>query len=225
MTSLVLEAYGLKGYQLSDAPGWFVTSVYDIVATLPEGATQRQFLAMLQNLLIERFHLQAHRQSKEFDGYRLALSRSGAKLDEILPAAANLANGFLDKDGFPLSSRGISMVRRDGQIYMSGGSATIADLVKVLEIEMGRPVVDETGVTRKFDFRLRFSAEESHSLLSGVIPRQGPTIDPSPTDPAVYSGPGLLDALDKQLGLKLEKAKFPLEVLVVDHVDQTPTEN
>jgi uncharacterized protein (TIGR03435 family) len=93
----------------------------------------------------------------------------------------------------------------------------IPGLVIHLEDELTRPVIDKTGLTGVYDFTLKYS-------LDGLRPQQLPaTANAPPTDPS--GGPSLLTAVQEQLGLKLESAKDPIDILVIDHIDKVPTGN
>jgi uncharacterized protein (TIGR03435 family) len=87
---------------------------------------------------------------------------------------------------------------------------TIGSLLSFLQYQIGRPVVDKTGLTGVYDFNLRYEGG------SAALPSADAASDPEPT---------LFEAFEKQLGLKLEAKKGPVEVLVVDRVNRTPTEN
>src|ERR1700683_1093094 len=106
LQTLLLIAYGVSPNQADrlSGPAWLRTEMFDIVANVPAGATAEQVPLMLQNLLIERFKLALHHQSKEADGYGLTVAKNGpaAKLKE--PA---IAKSELDKDGFPKLAPGV----------------------------------------------------------------------------------------------------------------------
>ena len=106
---------------------------------------------------------------------------------------------------------------------MEGGKVPMAEFVRVLSMAMGRPVIDRTGFTEPFDFRLDFSPDDTVSGLPRPI---GPGGDPAAPAPAAdpTGPPQIFAALQEQLGLRLESAKGPVEVLVVDHVER-PTQN
>jgi uncharacterized protein (TIGR03435 family) len=213
LQTLLLIAYGVPPNQVSrnqldrlSGPAWLRTEVFDIVANVPTGATQDQVPLMLRNLLIERFKLVLHHQSKEAEGYALTVAKNGpaAKLKE--PAAAPKSD--LDKDGFPKLAPGVrsaySLKADRSGARVVARQLTMAEVAKLFRTPAGGvDVVDKTGLTGSYDFTLYFSP--------------GGTIDdPSGTFKAT---------VERELGLKLEKAKIPVDVLVVDHIEKVPTEN
>jgi uncharacterized protein (TIGR03435 family) len=209
LASLVLRAYGLKNYQLS-GPNWMDSARYDIAAKVAAGATTAQFKLMLQGLLVDRFTLKFHYQKKEFSGYQLSLAKGGLKLVD----AVNLRN---------LSSPPKSVIAKaataegDGNIndlvikqyvgrVLTGRSTTMSNLAYNLESSLGSvPVVDVTGLTDAYDFVLPY--DPPVATLSDV---------PS-------SFPSIFTVL-QSVGLNLEAKKMPLDVLVVDRIQQTPSE-
>jgi uncharacterized protein (TIGR03435 family) len=203
-------------------PAWVDTQSYDITATLPPGTTKEQFGQMLINLLEDRFHLALHRETRELPGFELVLGKNGAKLREAAPADSDNAEPVApdasvppktDPNGFPVVDRpgvAIAMKMKPGAsvplVYLTARAQALGELVHMLGDQLGRPVVDKTGLTGKYDYTLEFPAMES----------------PDAQDEA---GPSILTAVQKQLGLKLESKRVPLEMVIVDHSDKTPSGN
>lgn len=219
LASLVVVAYDLLWYRYS-GPDWMRTTRFNISAKIPEGTTREQFKLMQQNLLAERFKLTIHHQQKEVQGYDLVAAKDGPKMDKIKPSpenpppddpnayAALSAPPKMDKDGFPIPPplRGWRTVRDGRRITQPFTDATFDRVAGYLANAMGRPVHDATGLKGKYDF-----------VLKWVTDHGGPvTEDSSPT---------IFEALQTQLGLKLEPKKEMVDVLVVDHIEKTPTEN
>jgi len=204
---------------------------------------------MLQNLLIERFGLKFHRESKEFPLYELTVAKNGPKLKAAAEAPAGadepvLAPGAkeglrqqpgkdgpppIGKDGLPQlppGRPGAFMMMTPGGMRMVGMMRTLPDIADMLANQLGTPVVDKTGLSGKYDFPLSFSREPGQGL-----PGLPPPPPPPPGGPVRGNGPDLSDApnlftaVQEELGLKLDKKKGPLDVLVVDHLEKTPTEN
>ncbi|HEY4360132.1 MAG TPA: TIGR03435 family protein [Bryobacteraceae bacterium] len=232
---LLMRAYGLKmRYQLEE-PNWLTSLTFDIEAKVPAGATLEDLNIMIQNLLIERFHLAAHRENRELAGYELVLSKGGSKMRETpeaelapAPGAAPGARGPIkmrkDKDGLQELEPGAKAmtmfgIAHGGQRYSARGQ-DLAVLTQTLENPLGKPVHNATGLTGKYDFNLTFSADERTSANRGGA---APAVDAAADDPG--RPPDLFTALQEQLGLKLEQKKVPVEMLVVDRMDRTPTEN
>ena len=114
--------------------------------------------------------------------------------------------------GAPLSRcGGLDVMLEMGRARMSGGKIPMPELVRMLSVVLGRTVVDRTGFTGLFDVRLDFLPDEST-----------PNVPPPPPDAASFNAmsPSIFSALPEQLGLRLEAAKGPVEVIVIDHVER-----
>ena len=237
---LLQNAYGVKPFQIS-GPDWLNTERYDIIATVPEGTTKEQFNVMLQNLLVERFGLEFHRETKEFPLYELTVAKNGPKMKQSAAAPPDAGPPEppsgpppIGKDGFPqmpAGRPGAMMMMRPGGIRMAATMQPMERLADMLGNQLGVPVINKTGLSGNYDYTLDFAREPGQGL-PGLPP-------PPPPPPGIGDGgpgkaglagdpsdaPSLLTAVQEQLGLKLEKKKGPLEVLVIDHAEKTPTEN
>jgi len=193
---LVVQAYGLRGYQVN-APNWLKDVRYDIVAKLPDGASPDQAQQMLQSLLEDRFKLTYHRDSKEFSVYALIAGKDGPKLTEPPPSFD------------PATKRG-------PRPY------TMAALARRIATGTDRPVLDLTNIKGEYMVDTsELNAAAVQRLMPGLRGGQG-------GDAATPGGTDLGEAafqLALRLGLKLEARKMPLPVLVVDHMEKTPSEN
>jgi bla regulator protein blaR1 len=203
---LIMNAYVVRSYQLSGGLAWIGTERWDIEAKTegaPARLSRQQFAILLQGLLEDRFQLKTHREAKEMQVYALVATKGGSKLkphpDE------------------PVGHR--------PKLSILSGSATFTDasverLVSQLALQLDRPILDRTGLTGNYDFKLEWSPApgESGPEVFGLPPRaEPPRADDS-------NGPSLFTALEEQLGLRLESTKSPVDVLVVDHVER-PSEN
>jgi uncharacterized protein (TIGR03435 family) len=194
VSNLITAAYGLEDYQVAGATGWIGSDRYDIAAR-PAGETtpsRDQAHQMLQPLLAERFQLKFHRETKEMPVYALVKGKSGPKLKENTAANPPMLR---------MSSKG-----RDTQMTFTG--SPIEQLVRQLSHVPGvdRPVLDQTGLTGKYDFQLNLTAEQGGDPATGA------------------SGESIFTAIEEQLGLKLELRKAPIGMVVIDHVER-PSEN
>jgi uncharacterized protein (TIGR03435 family) len=155
---------------------------------------------MLQKLLADRSNLSFHRDKKELSVYAITVAKTGPKLTK--------SEG--DPNGLPgLFFRGLG--------NLPARNATMADFAGVLQgAVLDRPVVDRTGLAGRYDFQLQWTPDRSQFISMRV------KVPAPPDDPA--APPDLFTAIQQQLGLKLESAKAPVEVLVIDHVEK-PTGN
>jgi uncharacterized protein (TIGR03435 family) len=220
-------AYGVKAYQIV-GPDWFPSVKFDISAKLPDGASRKQVPEMMQALLADRFKLAFHRDSKEFSVYALVLGKGPLKLKPSPPDAAPAV-------GEPNVDVTVSGGGRAGAVVNLGQGATISSAMGHLEAKrvpmrqladsvsnyLDRPVVDMTGLAGIYDVSLQYSLEELRSLLRSTGASQFRTIPDSAAD----QFPGSLSDSLQALGLKLEARKAPLEVLVIERAERTPTQN
>jgi len=220
MFNLITLAYQVYRYQLV-GPSWIGTEMFDIVAKVPEGSTPEQVPLMLRNLLAERFHLTFHREKKEGPVYQLVVGKNGPKLHEsVAEPAPNAPKAVLsasvpklDAEGFPILSAGREndMASYYGRTRERFAETSMEQFASELSPQLGRPVTDATGLRGKYDFSLQWVSE---GLRSGAA--HGQEADP---------GPGLIEAVQQQLGLRLEQKKGLIDVIVIDHIDKVPTEN
>jgi uncharacterized protein (TIGR03435 family) len=233
MQELLRQAYGLKlPYQLS-GPNWLENEKYDIVANVPAGVTREQFNVMLQNLLTDRFGMAVHHETREIVGYELSIAKGGPKFKEspAAPPATMPASGVA-ASGSPTERPQIKTEKdKDGKTQLAPGSVAmfsfgipggarhtarqqpISVLISVLEGPLGKPLVDKTGLTGKYDFNLEYARDTGGSAPGG------------PAYGADDATPDLFTALQDQLGLKLEQKKISMDVLVIDRAEKTPKEN
>jgi uncharacterized protein (TIGR03435 family) len=230
LTNLVLTAFDLKSYQLT-APDWMRRELFDISAKVPAGATKEDIKLMLQNLLEERFKLTYHREQKETPAYDLVIAKNGPKLTEFVEPAP-LAEGApkppprADTEGRPLPQPGSSgMTMSKNAIRWSGSKFTMKQMASMLASQLGHPVTDATGLTGFYDMQLSWSGTGAGMRVTVSPPPSGEGGAPSAGIPEADSGPTLFTALQQQLGLKLEAKKGTIDILVVDKIEKTATEN
>ena len=238
LRTILLLAYGVDNFQI-EGPGWMETERFDIDATMPAETTKEQFGEMLRNLLVERFKIVTHRTTRLLPAYTLVVARTGLKMAQSVPAAvvpeggasaAAVAPGQFDhdRDGFPKLPPGgppnmlqfvvLNRARLEGRLQ------TVADLADRLSYLLSYPVADGTALTGKYDFRLTFATEGT-----ALTKATGPPLPPPGGDvPVANPGeppPDLFSAVQSQLGLKLEKGRAAVEVIVIDRVERIPAAN
>jgi uncharacterized protein (TIGR03435 family) len=207
LRDLVAGAFGVeitKRYErILGGPGWIDSDKYriDAVAPNPSAVTEAQLKGMLQDMLADRFKLQIHKETRPLSGYALLVSSKGPKLE--------VGHGDDTQSGLD---------GRPGRIIAYNMS--ISSLAGVISLNVGQPVVDETGLTGRFNYKLVWTPGQTDVFFSRNPPppevlRQL-AIDPN--------GPSIFTALQEQLGLRLEARKVPTEVFVIDSV-QKPSEN
>ncbi len=255
LMNVITKAYDVKQYQVTGSSAiesQLNSDRYDISAKIAPGSTQAQFQLMLQNMLAERFHLKLHRETKEFSGYELVVAKGGSKLKESSPEdtafdpatappgpgrgsgpPAHDANGFakLDRPGLAMMMTvgpgGVAVAR------LSSRAQTISSLLNSIGTQLGKPVVDKTGLKGKYDFTLEFANETGGPIsMNGMAmpmpaapagsPVAGERIGPPPGDENAQPLPYALQA---QLGLRLDAKKVQIEILAIEHADKMPTEN
>jgi uncharacterized protein (TIGR03435 family) len=139
---------------------------------------------MVQALLADRFHMKAHLEQREMPVYDLVIAKGGPKLKE---ATAEEASKSMLRGAVPGKIECVSM--------------PLSTLPVFLNRELGRPTIDKTGLTGKYDFTLEF------------VPALKAATDET-------GGPSIFTAVEEQLGLKLEPAKEPMDVVVIDSMEQ-----
>ena len=217
---IIIMAYQIKDSQLSGAPGWIDSERYDISAKADGPATPEQFQLMMQALLADRFKLSLRHETKEMPVYALVVAKDGPKLHENKEAETekDVKTGEPkpgDPNAPPPKPRGMM---RGGRGMFSGQAMPVSVLADSLSRQLGRVVLDKTGLRGLYDFELKWTPDESQTpMIRGA---DGGDSAPPPD----ASGPTLFTALQEQLGLKLESQKGPVEVFVIDHVEK-PTEN
>jgi uncharacterized protein (TIGR03435 family) len=217
LKDVVVNAYKLMPYQVN-GPDWMGSERFDISAKVPEGAKRDQIMAMMQTLLGERFKMKVHRETREQSAYVLLVGKNGPKLTASPEPVATQPGA----DGGKRDTGSRSSSRSDGQtVHFEMRRMTIADFAKTLGAQLQRPVVDETGLTGKYDIDLDFAVADLGGGRNAAM--VGPAGD---AGPAMASAPGAsIFGAVQQLGLKLETRKAPVEYLIVDSVEKTPTEN
>jgi bla regulator protein blaR1 len=217
--NIVRNVWSIQDNQILGGPDWVRSrgERFDITAKAPEGTRPDQMLLMMRALLVERFRLKVHNETREVPVFALVMARQDRKLGpQIAPAAfdcnalrAAVARGERPTPPPPQGDRPVCGARTaPGRILVGG--APIADIARSFSgFVGGRPVVDRTGLTGIYDFELTWAPEAPPTAPDGA-PTAG--FDPG--------GPTLFTAVQEQLGLKLEATTGPVEVLVIDSAER-----
>jgi bla regulator protein blaR1 len=225
LSEYVKGAYRYEAYSI---PNWMSRVRFDIAAKVPPGSTREQFSRMQQILLEERFKLKYHLERVEQPIYRLVMDKAGHKLRTATEgkrvAVARIEGKapplVLDKDGFPIFPErpGMRVVVRNGVARVRGYGQLTEEIAVVLSSQVGRRVVDGTGLKGRYDFTLEFSTSASVALPPHVRANDATVPDNVP-------GVTVFGAIQHQLGLRLEPAKQMVDLFVVDFADRTPGQN
>ena len=218
LMDMLMTAYDVKSFQLN-GPSWISSERYNIVAKVPAKTTREQVNMMWQNLLAERFGVVLHRESKEFQVQELVVAAGGHKLKDTTVEDPN-ADGPPKMENGVLTGRGfVTMIRMGSggpSAHTVAKAQNLARLTVLAGREVGRPVLDKTGLTGKYDFELEYTP----TIPAGqMLPPPGASL------PEIEPAPSLAEALKKQLGLALVANKAKLDVLVIDKAERVPTAN
>lgn len=225
-------AYRVKQYQIS-GPDWISSDRFDISATIPPGVSATQMPEMLQRLIEDRFQMKIHREKKDFPVYTLEIAKGGLKAQESAPDADSAKPDASAPVNTSVSgsAQGVSISFGRGSSYTFANNRfeakklTMANFARSLELYTDRPVVDGTDLAGTYDFALEITAEDYQAMLIRAAVTAGLTLPPGALrllDGATL--PSLFDAIQK-VGLKRDARKAPLDLVVVDNVRRTPTEN
>ena len=217
LKDLLTLAYDVKGFQLSGGPAWINSDRYDISAKAAGTPTPGLSGVMLQRrrlqmLLQDTFKLTVHRETKELPIYELVVAKGGPNLQAPACIEGDPQN--------PRPAPGKSVMDYCGSTGFFKGqfeatATSMPELAKDLANELDRPVVDKTGISGTYRVQLTFTPEESTVRVPD---------DPGNPVPSTDLGSNFFTAVQEQLGLKLQSAKGPVEVLVIDRVVK-PSEN
>ena len=198
---LIALAYHVRPDFVTGGEGWLASERFDIVAKASQTAPPDELRRMLQGLLAERFKLEIHSDQKLMPAFALLVGKTGPKLQ---PAEAGLLTERRCRAGDPIP----------GQKHVVCEHMTMALMADTLQEIATRdidvPVVDQTGIAGAHTFQLAWTP----AVRSAAADPPGPA-----------AGPTLFQAMEEQLGLKLESRKLPLPVIVIDKVERLPFEN
>ena len=189
MDDLISFVYGLHVKQIVDAPAWCSSEHFDIkgIADIEGEPNITQYREMVQKLLTDRFHLQFRREQREMSRFTLTVAKGGPKI-EATKSAPDMGQ---DQTG----------TINGGHVSWRFTNNPMSEFAAFLQSVLDRPVVDETGLKGKYDFKLDWTADAQA------------TMDPS-------ASPGFLTAVQEQAGLKIEPSKGEVEVLAITHVER-----
>lgn len=185
----LLLGYGVQKSQLADLPDWATTRRWNVegVPDVEGKPSWKQLQGMIRKILAERFGLQLHHERREMAVYALTVAKGGPKM------VANTG----DPNGWMQQQNG----ENNGWHVEALKNTSMADLALILQFHVDRPVVDQTGLKGRYDFKLQWTIDDASTT--------------APDAP-----PGLFTAIQDQIGLKLQRVKAPADVLVIDKVER-----
>ena len=203
---LLAAAYNMQQDQLSGAPGWFDSDHFDVVAKVPPDTKADDRLTMLQNLLKKSFNLVLHQEDKLMPGYAQVVSKRGSKLKESEAGKLSCTSGTVGT-----------------LLHVSCQHATARDIANVVmksaqDYLHGAQVIDSTGLNGTWEFSIDWTSARVYDAATSNL--DGPSNAPPGTSVISF-----FQALEDQLGLRLESKKIPTPILVIDHADRVPIEN
>lgn len=190
------EPYQIEGYdRFPESWKW-----YDIEARTPAGATDDQVRLMFQSLLADRFKVKVHRETKEMPQFEAVLDKGKSKLT---PASSEeLLKVTLEGKPFTQRSGACSVTFWTEGAHLICHAGNIGAILTAAGAQLHAPVVDHTGLTGTYDLNILYLPEERR-------------LDPNAPPAASFE-----QALQEELGLKLQKTRGPFEVLVIDHIEK-----
>ncbi len=225
LRELIRVAYQIQNFQITGGPGWITSDRFDIVAKAeqevpltPPGGPPGPMQMMLRSLLAERFKLVSHIERRELPTYELVVARADGKTGaQLLPSTVDCDafRAAMRRSGGPPPAPPAPGERpmcglRIGPGTLAAGGMPLGALANALAPMVNRVVLDRTGVTGNFDVDLQWTPDQAPQRPAG-------SPDLPPIDP---NGPSIFTALQEQLGLKLESTRGPVDVLVIDSVEQ-----
>ena len=212
---LVAQAFRapLSGERLVGLPEWIDTERYAIAGTIPDGVPGSALPVLMTNLLKDRFRMVAHTETREMPVYNLVLARSDKRLGPSLKETSAECRAAMEAS-LAAPQRGASPPKVSGACpppglnigFLSQGGIDMAILTQDLINMVGRPVIDRTGLTGRYDFTLKWTP------APGTGGPSGPPVD--------SDAPSIFTAVQEQLGLKLEAGRGPVEVVVIDRLEK-----
>ncbi len=201
---LINLAYWLHPHQVSGGAAWTESEKFDMAGKpdVPGQPNVDQMKTMIQKLLADRFQLKFHFEKRELPVYAVRIAKAGAKIVKSQD----------DPKGLP----GFYFGRTAAGTTVTFRNSPLSQVTAVLQNTLDKPVVDQSGLSEKYDFTLTFTPDAAQAALIG-----GPSTSPADNPDAA---PDVFAAFQQQLGLKLESTKAPVDVMVIDKVEK-PSEN
>lgn len=236
---LIVWAYNLKDFQVLGGPNWINAQRFDIqgkvddataeqLQQLPPAQRQEQLRLMMQSLLADRFKLNVTHGNKDVPALALVPSKGGPRVTAVPPPPAPAQNAPQGAGAAPMGmGRGggpptvpvggfVMSMGAGGKATITGKAVEISVLTNMLSQQLGKPVLNQTGLLGTYDITLQYTSDTG---LGGA------PLPPSNSDAtADAGGDSIFTALQDQLGLRLQETKTPVDTLTIEHIEQ-PSEN
>ena len=189
----LLLGYGVQKSQLAGEPDWVKTTRWNVdgISDVDGQPSWPQTQGLIRKILAERFGLQLHHEQRAMPVFALTVAKGGPKI----VANTSDPNGWMNQQNGESNGRHTETLK----------NTSMADLALILQFHVDRPVVDQTGLKGRYDFKLQWTMDDAQTT-------------------APDAAPGLFTAIQDQIGLKLERVTAPADVLVIDKVER-PGEN
>ena len=204
---LIALAYQVQEFQISGGPGWIGSDRFDVEGKAEDPkADPSQLRLMLQSLLEDRFQLKLRSETREAPVYALVVANGGPKIKLVADQTTPTVNGPAQPGAGP--NRGAMRIGRGSLV---GNAVMLSLFARLLSQRLDRPVIDRTHLNGRFDIQLNWTPDVGETSL-----------DPggNPLPPSDSGGPSLFTAIQEQLGLKLERARAPVDLLIVERVEK-----
>jgi uncharacterized protein (TIGR03435 family) len=233
---LIRQAYQLQDFQISGGPGWMASDHFDVIAKIPDGfqpppgppppgSGPGPLQLMIRGLLVERFKLAVHHETKDSPIYALVVARSDGRLGPQLKksdtdcaamfaAGRGRGRGPMPPPGPPQPGETIPCGMRIGPGNLVMGGSPLSQFANSLANFTGRIVLDRSGLAGNYDVSLTWTPDQMAQRPPGA---PDPLVNGVAVDP---NGPSLFTAVQEQLGLKLDSQRGPVEMLVVDRAEK-----
>jgi uncharacterized protein (TIGR03435 family) len=228
MRDLLSIAYRVKAYQII-GPEWMTSERFDINAKIPAGVSPEKMPEMLQSLLNDRFGIRLHREKKDMPVYALLIGKPPLRMRESVinpnepPPAAVAVTGTG-------SAAGVSVNLGNGSFYSFMGGKFEAKkfnaetLAGALERYVDRPMMNLTDLKGTYDFEFTVTPEDNQTLMIRAAINAGVQLPPQALR-LLDNGGNPLEGAAEQLGLKLDSRRMPVDIIVIDQIQKTPTDN
>ncbi len=199
---MIQVAWRVKPEQIVGGPAWLANDRFDLEAKAAKPSSIDELHVMLMNILADRLHLRFHHESKKMPVYALLLDKAGPKMTPH--PAGDAGQVWIDETQ-----------EKPLHMKLKATSVSMKYFAFRLGLGMDRPVIDRTGLSGAWDFKLEYTRQ-----LPPEFPPNGKLNGEEPDT----SGPSIYAALKQQLGLDLRAQKGQADVIVIDHVEK-PTQN